>query len=174
MKRVIGVFALMVLVISGVCARGGGGVFHGAYYLVQEYTNVDRDVRIVGGYGYGVDRGSVRHGGFGLVIHDRDTSELVGAFGGVISGRQLRTGSLTLSVNLWTGVGYVNPWVVSSPAGVGYFAEAAAEAGLTLLPWFQVGVYGGMQAIGSLDPPYLISSARYAPVLGTRLTWGRF
>ncbi len=174
MKRHIGLLVLTVLVVSGVWARGGGGVFQGAYYPVQEYSNVDRDVRITGGYGYGVDRGGARHGGFGLVIHDTHTSELVGAFGGVMSGRQLRSGSLALSVNLWTGVGYVNSSFVSSPVGVGYLAEAAAEAGLTLLPWFQVSVYGGMQAVGSLDPAQLISSARYAPVLGTRLTWGGF
>lgn len=174
MKRTIGLILLTVLVASGVSARGGGGVFQGAYYPIEDYSNVDRDVRIIGGYGYGVDRGGARHGGFGLVIHDADTSELVGAFGGVVSGRQLRSGSLTLSVNLWTGVGYVNSWFVSSPVGVGYLAEAAAEVGLALLPWFQVGVYGGMQAVGSLDPAHLISSARYAPVLGTRLTWGRF
>ncbi len=173
MKRTILFAGLMVLVVFAASARGGGGIFHGAYYPVQEYSNVDRDVRVLGGYGYGADRRGTRHGGFGLVIHDEDTGELIGAFGGIISGSQLRSGPLTLSLNLWTGVGYVDPWYLGSRVELGYLAEATAEAGFRLLPWFQVSVYGGMHAVGSLDPAYLISSARYTPVLGTRLTWGR-
>lgn len=174
MKRSILITGLIVLVAGFGFAYGGGGFFQGNYFSVPDYTNMNRDAEIVGGFGYGSSRDGSRHGGFGLAIHDAESEELIGAFGGVISGSQLRTGPLTLSLNLWTGVGFVNPDVVNSPVGFGYFIEADAEAGFAILPWFQVGLYAGMQAIGSVDPSNLISSARYTPVVGSRFTWGRF
>ncbi len=155
-------------------AYGGGGFFRGRSIPFDRYTNLPVDVEIVGGYGYGANRCGTRHGGFGYVMHEEGTDDLIGAFGGVISGSQLTMGPLTVSLNLWTGVGYVDPHIVQSRIGVGYLLEANAEAGIAILPWFQIAVYGGMQAIGSFDARALISSARYTPVVGTRFTWGGF
>jgi hypothetical protein len=174
MKRTAILITLVAIVAGAAFAYGGGGFFQGSFAPVPEYTNVGVDAEIVGGFGYGASRRGARYGGFGLAVHDSTNDELLGAFGGVISGNQLRAGPLTLSLNLWSGIGYVNPKVVGSSVGVGYLVEADAEAGFALLPWFQVSVYAGMQAIGSFDPSALISSARYTPVLGSRLTWGHF
>ena len=173
MKRMTAVTGLLVMVAVAASAYGGG-FFQGAYFPVQHYTNMNREAEIVGGYGYSADRDGSRHGGFGIAIHDARSDELIGAFGGVISGSQVRTGPLTLSLSLWSGIGYVNPAVVHSPVRLGYFLEADAEAGFALLPWFQLSVYAGMQAMGSFDASALISSARYTPVVGSRLSWGSF
>ena len=174
MKRIATVLVLMVMVAGMAAAYGGGGFFQASSVPVPDYSNTGRNADIVGGFGYGADRGGTRYGGFGLAIHDETDESLVGAFGGVISGSQLRTGPFTVSVNLWTGIGYVNPRLIRSSAGFGYFAEATGEAGFAVLPWLQLSVYGGMQAIGSLDAASIVSSARYAPVVGSRLTWGHF
>ncbi|HKJ84983.1 MAG TPA: hypothetical protein VKA06_02850 [Spirochaetia bacterium] len=174
MKR-LALTGLLVVAMAGMAsAYGGGGFFQGSYLPVPEYSNVGRTAEITGGYGYGADRHGTRRGGFGLAIHDAASNDLIGAFGGVISGSQVRTGPLTLSLNLWSGVGYVSPAVVDSPVGFGYFLEADAEAGFALLPWFQLSVYAGMQALGSFEASSIVSSARYTPVVGSRLSWGGF
>ena len=174
MKRLTGIVVMVVLAAGSVSAYGGGGFFQGHYVFVPEYSNVELEAEVAGGYGYGADRDGSRHGGFGLVVHDTGADALIGAFGGVISGSQLRAGPLTLSLNLWSGIGFVNPEIVAGSPGVGYFLEADAEAGFALLPWLQFSVYGGMQALGSFDARTLISGARYSPVVGSRLTWGGF
>ncbi len=173
MKRYIIAIGL-VLVASLVFADGGGGFFRGRYFYVPEYSNVETEATVSGGFGYGAQRRGSRYGGFGLSINDAETDRMIGAFGGFISGNQIRTGPVTLSLNLWSGLGYVNPDFVESEVGVGYFAEANAEAGFAFVPWFQVSFYAGMQAIGSFDPAAFLSSARYSPVMGTRFTWGGF
>ena len=173
MKRAI-VLITMVLVAATAFADGGGGFFRGNYFYVPSYSNIGREAEIVGGYGYGAERRGSRYGGFGLAINDTDTEETIAAFGGFISGNQVRTGPVTLSLNLWSGIGWVNPAVVDSSVGVGYMLEANAEAGFAFVPWFQVAFYAGMQAIGPFDPAAIISSARYSPVLGTRFVWGGF
>ena len=174
MKRTTIIVLLTAVVGVGAFAYGGGGFFQGDYLPVPHYSNIERDAEITGGYGYGADRRGSRYGGFGVAIHDTRNNELIGAFGGVISGSQLRTGPLTLSLNLWTGVGYVNADVIPSRYATGYLVEADAEAGFAILPWMQMSLYAGMQAIGSFDAAQLISSARYMPVIGSRLTWGSF
>ncbi|MFW5777249.1 MAG: hypothetical protein ACOCZB_08190 [Spirochaetota bacterium] len=174
MKRTILVMGLVIAFAGGAFAYGGGGFFQGSYIAVPDYTNIDRGAEVVGGYGYGTDRDGARHGGFGLAIHDSSNDELLGGFGGVISGSQLRAGPLTVSLNLWSGIGFVNPELVRTRSAFGYFIEADAEAGFAILPWFQLSVYAGMQAIGSFEPASIISSARYTPVVGSRFTWGGF
>lgn len=174
MKRLLILIGMTAIVAGAVFAYGGGGFFQGSYFGIPDWTNIDREAEIVGGFGYGAGRDGERHGGFGLGIHDADSDELIGGFGGVISGSQLRAGPLTLSLNLWTGVGYVNPELTDANTGFGYFIEADADAGFAILPWFQLSVYAGMQAIGSFEPSAIVSSARYTPVVGSRFTWGSF
>lgn len=174
MKRIILVCVAATIAAGSALGYGGGGFFQGSYLPMAEYSNVDAEAEVTGGFGYGADSPGTRHGGFGMAIHDSGSGELIGGFGGLISGSQLRTGPLTLSLALWSGLGYVSPRVVDGSIGFGYLIEADLEAGFALLPWFQVSVYAGMQAIGSLDPSALISSARYSPVVGSRLSWGSF
>lgn len=174
MKRMIVILVATLVAAGSAFAYGAGGFFQGSYLPIAQYSNVDGDAEVTGGFGYGADSRGTRYGGFGMAIHDTGSGELIGGFGGVISGSQLRTGPLTLSLSLWSGLGYVSPRVVDSSVGFGYLIEADLEAGFALLPWFQVSVYAGMQAVGSLDPSALISSARYSPVVGSRLSWGSF
>ena len=175
MKRITMVLVLTVVVTALASAYGGGGWFNGHYFPMDEFTNTSVEAEINGGYGYGVGRDGSRYGGFGMVIHDHARpEEVIGAFGGVITGRQFRGWPFTLSANLWTGIGYLNPSFVSSSGGVGFVAEADVEAGLRILPWFQLSLYAGMQVISGFDLQSLVDSAIYTPVIGARFTWGSF
>ena len=165
---------LLVAVVVAASAYGGGGIFQATQMAIPGYTNMDSVAEVQGGYGYGASRGGRRHGGFGLTVSDTETGEFLGVFGGVISGWQTRTGPVTLSLNIWSGVGYASPDLIQAPAGVTFLGEANAEAGFAVLPWLQISVYGGYQAIGSFDPSTMFANTRYAPVIGSRVTWGSF
>lgn len=173
-KRTIVVAVLLTAVVFVAAAYGGGGFFQGSHMAIPGYTNLDAAGEVHGGYGYGAGRRGARYGGFGLTVTDARSEELIGAFGGVISGRQMRTGPFTLSANAWSGIGYVNPDYLLVPGGVGFFAEITAEAGFAILPWMQLSVYGGYQAVGPFDPALLFTNTLYTPVVGSRLTWGSF
>ena len=174
MRRAIALIGLMILVAAGAFAFGGGGFFQGTHVPLSEYSNSEVMGQVSGGFGYGVDRGGSRYGGFGMVIEEIGDEEFLGGFGGLISGRQFRTGPVTVSLNLWSGVGYVAPGLVEIPGQVGFLLEANAEAGVKLLPWMQVALYGGMQAIGGFDPHRIFTDSIYTPVAGIRFTWGSF
>ena len=173
-KRIIVTAVLMTASAFAAFAYGGGGFFQATQMSFPTYSNIGNVAEVNGGYGYGASRDGARYGGFGLAVTDPATESLMGAFGGVISGRQMRTGPFTLSLNVWGGVGYVDPSYAAVPASVGFFTEASAEAGFAILPWMQLSVYGGYQAIGPFDPALLFTGTRYAPVVGSRLTWGSF
>jgi hypothetical protein len=164
----------MCAVVFAASAYGGGGFFQASQVAIPGYSNVPALAEVHGGYGYGASRGGSRYGGFGLAVEDAGSDKLIGAFGGVISGHQVRTGPFTLSVNVWSGIGYVNPDIVLVPGAVGFFAEATGEAGFAILPWMQLSVYAGYQAIGPFDPSMLFTNTLYTPVIGSRLTWGSF
>ena len=165
---------MLVAVVIVASGYGGGGFFQATQMAFPGYTNMDSFAEVQGGYGYGASRGGRRYGGFGVAISDAETEEFLGGFGGVISGRQIRTGPFTLSLNIWSGVGYASQDLIQAPAGVAFFAEANAEAGFAVLPWLQISVYGGYQAIGSFDPSAMFANTRYAPVVGGRVSWGSF
>ena len=174
-KRTILTAVMAVAVaVSTVYAYGGGGFFHGSLVPYDELTSHGVVAETRGGFGYGVNRCGVRHGGFGIVVRDEAGDTLLGAFGGIITGRQIRMRPFTMSANLWTGIGFVGAPVAGPRSGFGYFAEATAEAGVALLPWMQVALYGGMQAMGSLDPVSIVESTMYSPVAGMRFVFGRF
>jgi hypothetical protein len=109
-----------------------------------------------------------------MVLVDGEIDEFLGGFGGVISGRQMRTGPITLSLNVWSGIGYASPELLQAPGGVAFLAEANGEVGFAMLPWLQISLYGGYQAIGTFDPAAMFASTRYAPVVGGRVSWGSF
>ena len=170
----------VVLVLLVVCAAlatayGGGGYFTGHYFPVRDFTNTEIEAEVSGGYGYGVSHDGSRYGGFGMVIQSSAHPDgVIGAFGGVITGHQFRGWPFTLSANLWTGVGYVNPAYVAGSEGVGFLAEVNVEAGMRILPWFQLGLYAGLQVIGGFDLPSILDTALYTPVVGARFSWGSF
>lgn len=173
-KRILIAAVLVCTVMVAASAYGGGGVFQASQLILPGYTNMGSPAGVHGGYGYGASRGGRRYGGFGLAIEDQVSGEFLGGFGGVITGHQVRTGPFTLSLNIFSGIGYASPALLEVPAGVAFFAEANAEAGFAVLPWLQMSVYAGYQAIGSMDPAELFIGTRYAPVVGSRLTWGSF
>ncbi len=173
-KRTLFAVMMVAATAASVFAYGGGGFFQGNLLPYQELTSHGVVAETRGGFGYGVNRCGVRHGGFGIVIRNSADNELIGAFGGIISGRQVRVRPITLSANLWTGIGFIGTPVASRHSGFGYFAEATGEAGVALLPWMQVALYGGMQAMGRLDPVSIVESTMYSPVAGMRFVFGRF
>jgi len=173
-KKVALTGIMLVAVVVAASAYGGGGFFQGTQIAIPGYTNVDVAADVQGGYGYGVSKSGRRHGGFGMYVSDAETDEFLGGFGGVISGWQMRTGPLTLGLNIWSGVGYASTELISAPAGLAFLAEANAEAGFAVLPWLQISVYGGYQAIGRFDPSTMFANTRYVPVIGGRVTWGGF
>jgi hypothetical protein len=165
----------MILMVGSAAlfAGGGGGAFEGRFLPSDEWSNRTLDAEVGGGFGYGVDRDGSRFGGFGLVIEDERDEDLYGAFGGLISGQEVKLGPVIGSVNLWTGVGYVSPELFSGRT-FGYLAELNAEIGLALIPWMQVALYGGVQGMGSFHSPAWFSDFSYSPVVGARVVWGRF
>ena len=173
-KKIVLAGIMLVAVVAVAAGYGGGGFFGGTQIPYVGYSNIDSMAAVEGGYGYGASRGGARYGGFGISITDQETDEFLGGFGGVITGRQLRTGPFTLSANIWSGIGYASPELLSATSGVAFFAEANAEAGFAVLPWLQISIYGGYQAIGSFDPAAMFANTRYTPVVGGRVTWGAF
>jgi hypothetical protein len=174
MKRVVVVLLLLGAIGGSAFAYGAGGFFSGEYLPADGYTNIGRQFETHGGFGYGAGRDGIRHGGFGLVITGDEFGDVAGAFGGLFTGAQYATGPFTLSINLWTGAGYINPEMFPIQDYVGYIAEGTLEAGFAPLPWFQMSAYVGMQALGSFDAAALFSDICYTPVVGTRLSWGSF
>ncbi len=172
MKRTILTSLVIVIVGAAACAYGGGGFFSGEHLSYPGFASTDHGIEYSGGYGIGATCGGYRNGGFGVVLQSSD--DFVGAFGGSIQGRQVRIGPTTFSANLWTGFGYLSPHVSGSPVRFGYLAEATAEVGLTLIPLFQLSIFGGVQAIGALDLARLAETVNCAPVVGGRATWGSF
>jgi len=177
-KKIAVAGIMMVVVVAMASAYGGGGAYQGTQVPIPGYSNIDTVAAMQGGYGYGASRSGSRYGGFGVSITNEETGEFMGAFGGVITGRQIRTGPFTLSANVWSGVGYATaelvPVTASLPGAVAFLAEATVEAGLAVLPWLQISAYGGYQAIGTFDMSAMFSNTRYTPIVGTRVTWGGF
>jgi hypothetical protein len=174
MRRFLVAIALVTLIGLSAFAYGGGGVFSSEQVVIEPYNNIGLQLETHGGYGYGVDRRGIRTGGFGMVVYSDDQHELAGAFGGFITGAQQRIGPFTASINLWSGVGYINPVMIDIPGYAGFIAEANAEVGFAPLPWFQLSLYAGMQAFGGFDIADILTQVRYSPVIGSRVTWGGF
>jgi len=172
-KRTVIVVLMVILAATSVFAYGGGGVFQASQFAIPGYTNMGQTADISGGYGYGASRGGRRYGGFGLVMTDAATGEFLGGFGGVLTGQQLRTGPFTLSANIYSGIGHASESLLPGTP-VAFFAEISGEAGFAVLPWLQISVYGGYHAVGPLDATMIFETTRYAPVIGSRVTWGSF
>lgn len=147
----------------------------------------------VGGLGYGVDEDGSVMGGFGMGINSDNlylanspTGQPIRAFragyGGTVQGWQHRWGPL---VGLFTtrvgfgGADYsetegLKDFSLSTHvAGFSLLGTAGAQLGLTVLPWFVIGVEAGVAGTVTFAPghPFLLG---YAPTIGVRLLWGAF
>lgn len=173
MKRATLLAAALLISTATAFAGGGGGTFVGRLLPYPELRNQDVMTSVSGGFGYGVSRDGSRVGGFGLAIEDERNEEFYGAFGGLMSGQEVKLGPVIASINLWSGVGYLAPRSIGS-GSIGYYAELSGEIGALLLPWMQTSVYGGMQITGSFSRFAWFERAAYAPVAGIRFAWGSF
>lgn len=171
-KKILIVLFLLMPVIS-VFSTAGGGLFYGNYKLNKNFSNINvEDYYYYGGFGYGSNSSGKRSGGFGLVIFSENLDESLfkGAFGGVITGKEIIYGPLTISAELWTGFGY-RDYGLGYP-GVAGLVDFTGQAGIALLPWFQVVIYGGIQGVATFTS--MFDTGIYTPVFGTRFIWGSF
>ena len=170
---------LGLLLLSGalLSADGAGGMFYGFQYYSENWSSHELGVKYIGGYGYGAGYRGSRVGGFGFAMIG-DDELLTGGFGGTITGQEIGIGPMTAAVNIWLGMGGVRSKLIENEDPRGYFAlfgEINMEIGFALTPWFQVGVYGGLQGIGNVLPGEPFTDvAYYTPVIGCRLVWGSF
>lgn len=177
-KIVLAVLVVLALPLSFAFAGGAGGVTWSDQRYVPGLSNSTVTSSEIGGFGYGVNAGGLRTGGFGYAIYSPPgTQSLAGGVGGVIIGQEGRTGPLTLATNLWTGLGGISATFSGTQTGhFILFGEANIELGIAVTPWMQLSAYAGMQGIADVDPQTGVGTqlASYWPVVGMRLSWGSF
>ncbi|AFG37155.1 hypothetical protein [Spirochaeta africana] len=183
MKRLLILITSGLLLSTAAYGLGGGGIFWGESTIVPEavfdgeLANTNAQFSYSGGYGYGVNQYGQRSGGFGMIIRSTEHSpeELFGVFGGGITGGQIRMGMLTASMNLYMGIGGFGGSMLPENGGLSVLGELTGEVGVRVLGWMQISMYGGMQGISRVGMPHrMADNVVYAPVIGTRLTWGSF
>jgi len=119
------------------------------------------------------------HGGFGYTICDpTGESNIWGGFGGPITGFRIIRRPVTIAITSWTGFGGVYTGKNTVNPGRGFFCiseDLQLEIGLPLLRWFMPVVFAGYQVAVNLVPaPPITGFLSYTPVIGMRLTWGKF
>jgi hypothetical protein len=171
MRRVLAVLLLSLLPACIAAAGGAGGVGFGAQYYDPVMSSSNLGMAYIMGFGYGVDEGGSRVGGFGMALFSAPGRSAGGA-GGLLVGHEWRAGPVVFAFNFLGGVGG------AAYAGGGYmllFGQADLELGAAVLPWMQVVLYAGYQAWGNLIPGIPFVSAKlFTPVLGVRVSWGGF
>lgn len=166
MKR--SVLLSIFLLIMTKAFSSGGGIYYGTYVYKDRYANIDlENSYYYGGYGYGTNHWGGRIGGFGMVIFNGDAFS--GAYGGMISGRELVRGPISAAIDLWTGIGYLSHDNIN---GVSPIAELKGEIGVAPMPWFQLVVYGGLQGVTTFTN--FRDDILYSPVMGIKFVWGSF
>ncbi len=170
-KKIL-VFLFILLPLTSIFSTDGGGLFYGNYQNGDKFSNINlEEVYYYGGFGYGSNRDGIRSGGFGMVMFTEDTTDSLfqGAFGGVITGREVVNGPVVIALNLWAGFGYSN---LENHKSVSGMMELNGEVGLAIFPWFEIELYGGIQLISAFTN--IMDTAIYTPVVGARLVWGYF
>lgn len=147
-------------------------------------------ISTVGGFGYGVDDGTVM-GGFGMGVTSRHLDlpngpggDRVKAFragyGGLLQGWQHRWGPLVGLFTTKVGFGGAD-W--STVDGLGSFEDhkagfsvlgiAEAQMGVLVFPWFNLGASVGAAGTITMVPgePFIVG---YAPTLGLSFSWGSY
>ncbi len=183
-RRFVIALALSAATVVAAFGDGAGGVSCGfqtaSYPFLESVRVVNNSIGLAtyGGFGYSVHDHMIS-GGFGYVITDpTGSSELVGGFGGVISGVRILRLPIQISIVSWTGLGGIYAGVDPRGQGRGYFCvseELSLELGLPVTRWLMPVVYAGYQVTGNLVPGSAFQSfLSYSPVVGVRLAWGRF
>ena len=169
--------ALLVLPLLGAFARGAGGFTWGEQYFDAQFSSYDLQTSYAGVYGYSVNYGGQRIGGFAMSIHSAMTDPVLnGGFVGAITGQEMRTGPFVAAVNLWAGFGGMSGSAsLGLPGSLALFGELNLELGMGFIPGVMLTGYAGMQAVTGVSPEQpLFSSVMYTPVFGLRIAWGSF
>jgi hypothetical protein len=203
-KNAVALVLLMglLLVPSLAFARGGGGLEYfvnmgsdilGGVTLPDAFMTdyVSGTIMGVSGYGYGINRGGWKIGGFGtffytaplgldIPAYDTRVISAVGGIGGVISGGHGRLGPFTFALNTRLGAGGMgielfwpgglDGWNYWSGSFLLY-GSADVEVGIVFVPAMMVSVYAGVQGIVPI--PYVVAACA-VPSMGLRITWGAF
>lgn len=180
---ILGVLFFMMAV--SLFADGGGGVFWQnqtdkfpfapEWHLTQDLA----DLKMVGGFGYGIDNhGGISGGfGYGIVSEYEGEGAIAGGFGGVINGFRILHNPIHLAVVSYLGFGGIAIQGAPGEEEEGYFAvslELDVELGLPM-GWLMPVVYAGYQYIGNILPGDSFSLFQtYGPVLGCRVAFGDF
>jgi len=180
-------FVLLFLVLSlgSIFADGGGGILigyqAGKYPFFEKNYLASRNMGLMyyGGFGYGLQGRRVIHGGFGYAISDpTGESNIWGGFGGPITGFRIIRKPVTISITSWTGFGGVYTGRNTVNPDRGFFCiseDLQLEIGLPILRWFMPVIFVGYQVSANLVPaPPIIGFLSYTPVMGMRITWGKF
>lgn len=163
---------LTLLPLTAIFSTGGGGIYYGNYQYRESFSNQNlEDIYYYGGFGYGSNNNGIRSGGFGMVMFSKDLEESLfkGAYGGVITGREVVNGPIVIALNMWTGFGYSN---LENHKSVSAMMELNGEVGFVIFPWFEIELYGGIQLLSAFTD--IVDSAIYTPVIGVRVVWGSF
>ena len=97
------------------------------------------------------------------------TGMVDGGVGGMLVGREVRSGPLVSAVTAYLGTGGVS---FRSGGYMVVFGELEVEIGVRFMG-MQLSPYAGFQAWGNLIPGTPLAEALvYTPVLGVRMAWG--
>ena len=179
MNRLPLLFILILTLLSPmVMAEGAGGIesfqvvgqdlLPGAGKL--ELLSSTGIVSTIGGLGYGVDEDGFVVGGFGMAVTSKGNPATYGGYGGTIQGWQHRWGPLVGLFTTRVGFGGIYR---DHHAGLSLLGMAGAQMGVRLMPWFVLGVEGGLAGTITWTKGNSLSLA-YAPTVGVRLLWGAF
>lgn len=142
-------------------------------------------VSATGGLGYGVDDEGNVIGGFGLGVSSknlnlaesplgRPVDKFHAGYGGTIQGWQHRWGPVVALATTRLGFGGAD-WESQGrhTAGFSLLGTAGLQMGVTVLPWFTLGVEAGVAGTVTfaVGEPFLLG---YAPTIAVRLLWGAF
>lgn len=179
MKRAVTALTLL-LTLTTTLTAGAGGIeflqvlgqdswpFPGKASLVETTGSISS----VGGLGYGVDNDGLVTGGFGLGVQSNDT--LRAGYGGLIQGWEHRWGPLVVLATTRVGFGGAE-WLNrgAHQGGFSLLGTAGLQMGVTVFPWFLIGIEAGAAGTMTVIPgcPFHYAAA---PTLGFRLLWGSF
>lgn len=131
---------------------------------VKTYTTTKWGLRIGGGISILVSSSEL--------IEGENSSIYGGIFAGGFLGQELRIWQITLSINLFLGVGASISNLWSSPRHIDYFGEINVDTGFFILENFSITAFAGFQSIGNLFPQFPGTAyLMYYPVWGIALTW---
>ncbi|HTH13000.1 MAG TPA: hypothetical protein VMB23_01300 [Spirochaetia bacterium] len=173
-------FLILAFASFPVVAEGAGGIEF-RQILGNDFADVPGQVTTMGGYGYGVDDGSMI-GGWGMAVVSRSVMQsggtgYAGGYGGVLQGWQHRWGFLVGNATVRIGFGGIDqnagPSDNGASAGFSMLGLAEAHLGVLVFPWFEVGVTAGGVGTMSFTGTHAFEIG-YGPTVGVRVGWGAY